>query len=86
MLIDDRLPIYEGKDKKYSDFGTKTPVNSGSSKHGAWWLPILEKAYAKFNQNYAQLDGGVPEQSFRELTGMPVETYDATKQSEDKCF
>ena len=77
MVVDDRLPIYEGKDKRYTDFGVKRTVNSGPSVYGAWWLPLLEKAYAKFNQNYAQLDGGNPEQALRELTGMPVETYDA---------
>lgn len=36
------------------------PVNSMVSPNGAWWLVILEKAYAKFNVNYANLDGGTP--------------------------
>jgi len=30
------------------------------SKNGAWWIPILEKAFAKFNVNYAQLNYGDP--------------------------
>jgi hypothetical protein len=29
------------------------------SKDGAaWWMPILEKGYAKFNVNYISLAGG----------------------------
>ena len=86
MVVDDRLPIYEGKDPKYTDYGIKTTVNAGPSRFGAWWVPILEKAYAKFNQNYAQLSGGSPEQSLRELTGMPVETYHTHDQSDDELF
>jgi len=49
------------------------------SVNKAWWLPILEKAYAKFNVNYATLNGGNPSQALRELTGMPVEMYDSSK-------
>ena len=49
ITIDDTLPIIEGKDPKYTDFGKKTPVNARPSNNGAWWVPLLEKAYAKFN-------------------------------------
>ena len=48
------------------------PVNSDVSPNGAWWLPILEKAYAKLNVNYGNLNGGSPMQSLRELSGQPV--------------
>ena len=47
-------------------------MNAGVSPNGAWWLVILEKAYAKWNVNYANLNGGSPAQSLRDLTGMPV--------------
>ena len=40
--IDDRLAI--GRDNK--------PLAAYPSKAGAWWVPILEKAFAKFNVNY----------------------------------
>jgi len=30
------------------------------SDYGAFWVPILEKAYAKMNVNYANIDGGRP--------------------------
>jgi len=47
-------------------------VNSSKSHNGAWWLVILEKAYAKYYGFYANLNGGTAMQSFRDLTGMPV--------------
>lgn len=38
----------------------------------AWWLPILEKAYARFNINFANMNGRFFLESSRELTGMPA--------------
>ena len=76
IWIDDRLPLNE--DGKL--------VNSKMSINKAWWLPILEKAYAKFNINYSTLNGGNPGQALRELTGMPVSMYDSKKQSEKEFF
>lgn len=36
-VVDDRLPIREGKDRRYTNFGIKTPVNARVSVNGAWW-------------------------------------------------
>jgi calpain-15 len=69
VYIDDRLPL-----------GDKGGIlNSRMSVNKAWWLPILEKAYAKMNVNYSTLNGGNPSQALRELTGMPVEMFDSSK-------
>ena len=65
ITIDDRLPILDNG----------TPVNARPSPQGAWWLVILEKAYAKYNVFYANINGGTPLQSFRDLTGMPTERF-----------
>jgi hypothetical protein len=46
--IDDRFPV---------DLKGKT-ILASKSPNGAWWLPLLEKAFAKFNVNYMHLDGG----------------------------
>lgn len=69
MVVDDRLPMTIGD--------PYTPVNSRVSSNGAWWAPILEKAYAKYNAFYANVNGGTPMQSFRDLTGMPVVRYES---------
>ena len=37
ITVDDRLPITEGKDPRYTNFGVKTPFNSNVSNNGAWW-------------------------------------------------
>jgi calpain-15 len=65
ITIDDRLPLLENG----------TPVNARPSSQGAWWLVILEKAYAKMNLNYANLDGGMQYEAMRALTGQPIVIY-----------
>ena len=47
--IDDKLPV----DSKNME------INSKMSLNDAWWMPILEKAFAKMNVNYLHLNGGV---------------------------
>lgn len=35
-------------------------------------MPLMEKAYAKFNQDYQRIIGGWGFEGMRALTGMPV--------------
>jgi len=63
-----------------------TPVMANISRNGAWWMPILEKAYAKYSAFYANMNGGTPIQSFRDLTGMPIIRYDSRGQTTEKLF
>lgn len=35
-------------------------IAAHKSNNGAWWMPLLEKAYAKFNVNYQNIEGGSP--------------------------
>ena len=58
-VVDDRLPISEVP-RGYVGAGTKRPFNAKVGNNGGWWLPILEKAYAKFNGAYAHNNGGQP--------------------------
>jgi hypothetical protein len=37
VTIDDRLPIAEGMDSRYTNFGVKTPECTRMSANGAWW-------------------------------------------------
>ncbi len=50
VVIDDLLPI----DPK-GDIVNARPSDSNFG----WWLVLLEKAYAKININYANLNGGL---------------------------
>lgn len=61
-------------DPRYGNIG---PINTNVSKNGAWWMPILEKAYAKFNVFYSNMDGGTPLQSIQDLTNMPAMRYES---------
>jgi len=79
VIIDDRIPMN-------SRYGNREPVNANVSKNGAWWMPILEKAYAKFNVFYANMDGGTPLQSIQDLTNMPAIRYTSSEQSTDELF
>lgn len=63
--IDDRLPVRSwGRGYK--------PWATDKSSNGAWWMPLLEKAYAKLDQNYDRIIAGNGMEGLRTLTGMPT--------------
>jgi len=76
ITIDDRLPVSD----------SLTPVNARPSNQGAWWLVLLEKAFAKLNLNYANLDGGMSYEAMRALTGQPVVHYITSTQTEPEIW
>lgn len=66
VVIDDQLPM----------LNETMTANAGPSKGNGWWLPLLEKAYAKINVNYENLNRGSSlnqVEALRALTGAPVE-------------
>lgn len=64
--IDDRLPVRSwGR-------GFRPWATWPSKKMHAWWMPLLEKAFAKLNQNYDRIIGGNGAEGLRALTGMPT--------------
>ena len=79
ITLDDRLPIQDaGAGYAWGSTGTRfAPYMAGPSINGAWWQPILEKAYAKYTNTYASLDGGNEWESFRAMSGMPVTFFDS---------
>lgn len=63
--VDDRLPCEKSR-------GGWRPFATQRSKAHAWWMPLLEKAYAKLDQNYDRIIGGLGAEGLRTLTGMPT--------------
>ncbi|CAD2213171.1 Calpain family cysteine protease/Calpain large subunit, domain III, putative [Angomonas deanei] len=64
--IDDRIPVIKGE-----------PCFCQShTKH--WWPLLLEKAYAKFNTLYFNLEGASTNEAFHDFTGRPVVNVDFT--------
>lgn len=60
--VDDQIPS--------GDYGR--PWATWPSTSGAWWMPLLEKAYAKLDVNYDNLIAGWGIEGLRTLTGMPT--------------
>lgn len=48
------------------------PWATWQSVNGAWWMPLLEKAYAKLNQNYDRIIAGNGAEGLKHLSGMPT--------------
>lgn len=67
--IDDQLPV----GYKYSNSRDYfAPYGADRSTYGAWWMPLLEKAYAKLNGNYDRIEWGSGYESLRQLSGRPT--------------
>lgn len=67
VVVDDRLPV------KSPDGINAQPFMARSSDNGAWWIAILEKAFAKYFKTYTDLNGNWVRVAFRAFTGMPVQ-------------
>jgi len=73
--IDDRLPTRKGSRGYETAFTHRSTL-------GAWWMPLLEKAYAKLDGNYERLVRGMGYEGLRTLTGMPT-TFVSLKRGKD---
>jgi len=63
--VDDRVPV--------TSWGSGfRPFATWASNKNAWWMPLLEKAYAKLNQNYDRIAWGRGSEAIRTLTGAPT--------------
>jgi len=59
----------------YLDEFNKIPYFAQPGWDGSLWGPLLEKAWAKTNGNYENLDAGFPSEGFKFLTNAPTATY-----------
>jgi len=63
VIVDDFLPVINGSRTVFSKLGPDS----------ALWVPILEKAFAKYQGNYENIVGGDPRWAVRTLTGAPYD-------------
>jgi len=70
-LTDQEKELYTDKDQfnALSRKGGKMLTFAKSGAHGETWVPLIEKAYAKFYGNYNYLQGGFPREAIEDLTG-----------------
>ncbi len=60
MVVDDQIPVYEDSEFIYC---------SNQKDKNEFFVPLLEKAYAKLNGCYAFTDGGEAPDAMTDLTG-----------------
>lgn len=59
--IDDKFPVKGGK-----------PIFVSSKEKKEIWVMLMEKAYAKMNGSYKNIEGGHPGDALNDLTGCPI--------------
>ena len=70
-LTKEEKDLYHDKDQfnKISRKGGKILTFAKSGAHGETWVPLIEKAYAKFYGCFNHLQGGFPREAIEDLTG-----------------
>ncbi len=67
FTIDDLLPFVSGN-----------PIYAKRSGDGDFWMPFVEKTFAKMMGNYEQIGGGWQAESWRILNGAPTRFFTMT--------
>jgi len=53
---------------------------------GGWWLPLIEKAFAKVHVNYEMISSGTHAEAARFLTGSPAQEFTSNVQSSEEIW
>ena len=75
VTVDDLFPIYNNQ-----------AAFTKPTSDGGWWLPLLEKAYAKVNVNYEMVSSGSQVEAARFLTGAPAREFSTNFQTTDELW
>ena len=66
VYVDQYLPTKSGSTPVFAE---PSPIS------GSYWVPLLEKAYAKVNRNYEGINFGFMSEAMRTMTGAPSIQY-----------
>ena len=64
--------VYHEDKHQYNHIARKSGASLFYARAGSedeTWVPLIEKAYAKFNGNFAHLEGGFTREAIEDLTG-----------------
>lgn len=75
MTVDDLFPTYNNK-----------PAFAKPTSDGGWWLPLIEKTFAKVNLNYESLNSGSQAEAARFLTGAPAKDFETNLLTLDELW
>jgi len=75
VTVDDLFPVYQNE-----------PAFAKPSNDSGWWIPLLEKAYAKVNVNYEMISSGSQAEAARFLTGAPTQEYVTNTQTVNQLW
>jgi hypothetical protein len=75
VTVDDLFPIYNNQ-----------LAFAKPSEDGGWWVPLLEKAFAKVNINYEMTSSGSQAEAARFLTGAPSREFKLNYQTLDELW
>lgn len=75
ITVDDLFPIYSHQ----TAFAKPT-------SDGGWWIPLVEKAYAKVHVNYEMISSGTQAEAARFLLGAPAEEFVTNSQQDQEIM